>query len=56
MDKIFWTQVRDNDYEFSKVHASMQDKVKALAKADVEAGVIDADRYEELIGEAYEAA
>lgn len=55
MEKIFWTQIKYGNYSFEKVPAAQQSLVKEYAKADVEAGVIDKERYLELIGEEYVA-
>lgn len=49
----YWRRVKSGARDFSAVPASVAAEVKALAGADVAAGVITAERYAELIGEGY---
>lgn len=58
MAQLYWTQVKKG-YDFGKVHASLQDDVKTLAKADVvlgkDSGGITEAEYKSYIGEKYVA-
>ncbi len=58
MGAFFWSQVKKG-YAFSSVHASLQEEVKTLAKADVvkgkENGGITEAEYKTYIGEKYSA-
>ncbi len=54
MAKLFWSQVKKG-YAFSEVHASLQEDVKKLAKADVVDKIISEAEYKTFIGEKYVA-
>lgn len=49
--KSYWRRVQFADRKFGTVPDSVKDDVRALARADVEAGTIDREEYLALIGE-----
>ena len=54
MAKIYWNSIQ-RGRAFDSIPSQLKGSVKALAKADVVAGKITVERYEELIGETYPA-
>lgn len=56
MAKIYWRRIKAGTRFYKNVPTvELQAEIKELAKTDVENGVITAEEYEKLIGEAYEA-
>lgn len=54
--KIYWRNIKNGNRTFDSITDEVvAEEVKRLAALDVESGEISAERYEELIGEAYEA-
>ncbi len=53
MAKIYWRTIKRNARNFSDVPEELKEAVKALAKADVENGIITQTLYETLINEPY---
>lgn len=51
----YWRSIQRGARTFAKVPAEVQDDVKALAADDVKNAKIDANKYEELIGEPFAA-
>lgn len=49
----YWRRIKAGARTFESVPASVKDDVRALAAADVEAGVITPDEYADYIGETY---
>ena len=49
--KSYWRSIQRGTRTFEAVPDSMKDAVRALARADVEAGVLGRDDYRTLIGE-----
>lgn len=56
MAKIYWRRIKAGTRSYNDVpKEELKAEIKELAKADVAAGVITAEEYEQLIGEAYVA-
>jgi len=56
MAKIYWRRIKAGTRFYKDVSADdLKKAIKALAKADVEAGAITEEAYEQYIGEAYAA-
>ncbi len=53
--KSYWRSIQRGVRAFGAVPEAMQDAVRGLAQADVEAGTLDADAYRDFIGEEYGA-
>lgn len=51
----YWRSIKRGSRTFESVPKSVEDDVRALARADVESGEISIEEYESYIGEAYEA-
>lgn len=51
----YWRSIKKGNRTFESIPNSLKEDVLALAKADVENGVISAEEYEQYIGEAYTA-
>ena len=49
----YWRSIKRGTRTFESIPASVKEDVRALAQADVEAGVITPEEYEQYIGEAY---
>ena len=49
----YWRRIKAGARTFDKTPEELKEDVKALAKQDVESGVITAADYERLIGEPY---
>ena len=49
--KSYWRSIQRGARTFEDVHDSVKDEVRALARADVEAGVLGREEYQALIGE-----
>ena len=56
MARIWANRLEAGDKTWDEVPASRKAAVKAVLRADVAAGVITAERYEEITGEPYEEA
>lgn len=57
MAKIYWRRIKAGTRFFCDVPTdALKAEIKELAKIDVEAGIITAGQYAELIGEEYHAA
>ena len=55
MSKIYWRRIKAGTRFFADVPSEeLKMEIKELAKHDVANGVITAERYLELIGEAYQ--
>lgn len=54
--KSYWRSIRRGVRAFPAVPMALKDAVRALARADVEAGALDIGSYRELIGEDYDGA
>lgn len=48
--KSYWRSIQRGVRAFGAVPEAMQDAVRGLAQADVEAGTLDADAYRDFIG------
>lgn len=56
ISKIYWRNIKNGNRTIDSITDEVvAEEVKRLAALDVESGEITAERYEELIGEAYEA-
>lgn len=51
--KSYWRSIQRGARAFAAVPDSMKEAVRALARADVEAGLLDRTAYQEFIGEEY---
>lgn len=51
--KSYWRSIQRGTRTFAAVPPRQQNAVKALARADVEAGLLDQEAYQGFIGEAY---
>ena len=51
--KSYWRSVQRGARAFGGIPESQQEAVKALARADVEAGLLDRQAYLDFIGEAF---
>lgn len=55
MNKIWHDHIMNSERTFEEVPKYRKDAVKNLFREDVADGIITKERYEELIGEPYEA-
>jgi len=53
--KSYWRSVQRGARAFAAVPDSQREAVRALARADVEAGLLDRAAYRDFIGEEYPA-
>lgn len=53
--RSYWRRIKAGARTFDQTPDELKDDVRELAREDVEAGVITAAEYEELIGEPYPA-
>jgi hypothetical protein len=49
----YWRTIKRGARTYDSIPASVQEDVKALARADVESGEITEEEYQTYIGEAY---
>lgn len=49
--KSYWRSIQRGTRAFAAVPSNQRDAVRALARADVEAGLMDQDTYRDFIGE-----
>lgn len=52
--KVYWRTVKRGTRAYTSVPGALKADVKAAAAQDVSSGVISAEEYNRLIGEAYE--
>lgn len=52
--KSYWRSIQRGTRAFAAVPPNQQDAVRALARADVEAGLLDREAYQEFIGETFD--
>lgn len=53
--KSYWRSIQRGTRAFAAVPPNQQDAVRALARADVESGLLDRDAYRDFTGEDYDA-
>lgn len=54
MAKIYWRRIKAGTRFYANVPTEeLKTEIKELAKADVQNGIIAAEKYEQLIGEPY---
>lgn len=54
MANIYWRRIKAGTRFFAKVpKEELKEEIRELARKDVENGIISAEKYEELIGEAF---
>lgn len=51
--RIYWRSVQRGARAFGAIPDNLKDTVRALARADVEAGILDREAYLGLTGESY---
>lgn len=51
--KSYWRSIQRGSRTFAAVPASQKEAVRVLARADVEAGLLDRAAYQDFIGEEY---
>ena len=54
--KSYWRSIQRGVRAFTAVPASQKEAVRVLARADVEAGLLDRAAYQDFIGEEYPEA
>lgn len=52
--KSYWRSIQRGARAFVAVPDSLKDAVRALARTDVEAGLLDREAYQDFIGEGFD--